>query len=699
MNEQPSYSSAVSAHAHGHIPTLPQYQFSRHSPQNAHNHERDASLSFAADEADEKPLDLVQRLEKKLAQYNASQNVFKRWLFETASWLVSALCMGAIIGIYISISGEEMTKSERLLTISNILGKVASAALIVPTSEALGQLKWHWFHESKAMWDFEIFDKASRGAWGAALLLFRTKGRSLAALGALLIVLLLAIDTFFQQVVTYPDQWALQNSSSSIPIVKKYHLPYLKYYVKAEEQGTFDETSAPIVGKYFYGNGTQSTQLGRGIRPEIPLSCPTSSCVWPEYDTLATCSSCAEVSRSLDIMFACLNTTIDWSARWEGPLRDVPYPNGTMCGHFLNITSNTPMLLSGYILQDNGTTNTTGEALLMRTVPLSDFWTRDPYYGSGSFSFKNIRYPIYDGLVASAAGGLDSVFRHEAPVVHECVLSWCVQRMRSSYEWGIYSETILSTHLNIATEPTPWPWIVTQLESSTDFVYAPNITFEVPAPNPPGSTTTAANITYSIWNETAFRVNAIWDDFFPAFYTTNDSAQQPVLRFRNYDNGPSTRFLDFNPWLAPNNVTHHMERLASAMTNVMRSNADSSEMIPGKAYNMEKFVHINWPWLIFPLLLLVLSLVFLVSTIVKTSRDTETGIWKTSAMPALIYSLPKETQSKLNPASTWNDSDKSRRKVRIKLLPKTGWRVSGASHLSTSPQMPRPAVQAPRGWI
>jgi hypothetical protein len=113
--------------------------------------------------------------------------------------------MGAIIGVYISISGEEMTKSERLLTISNVLGKVASAALIIPTSEALGQLKWHWFHgSSKAMWDFEIFDKASRGAWGAALLLFRTKGRSLAALRALLIVLLLAIDTFFQQVVTFP---------------------------------------------------------------------------------------------------------------------------------------------------------------------------------------------------------------------------------------------------------------------------------------------------------------------------------------------------------------------------------------------------------------------------------------------------------------------------------------------------------------
>ena len=691
MNEPPSYTSAISEHPRNHVPTLPQYQFSRQPPHNAQTLERDTPPPSTSDEAEKNSLDLVQRLEKKLAEYNASQNVFKRWLFETASWTVSALCMGATIGIYLSISGEEMTKSDRFLTIANILGKVASAALIVPTSEALGQLKWHWFHESKAMWDFEIFDKASRGAWGAALLLFRTKGRSLAALGALLIVLLLAIDTFFQQVVTYPDHWAMQNSSCSIPVVKKYRPPTSKFYIKAEEQGLYDEVSAPIIKKYFYGNGTRSTQLGRGIRPEIPLSCPTSNCIFPEYDTLATCSSCAEVSHSLNITHACLNTTIDWSAYYQGPIESVPYPNGTVCGHFLNITSSTPLLLSGYVVLENGTTNTTGEALLMRTVPLSDFWTRDPFYGSGSVAFKNIRYPIYDGLIASAANGIGSVFRHEPPVVHECVLSWCVERMRSSYESGIYSESILSTHLNIATDPTPWPWIVTKRESGTDFVYAPNVTLDVPSQSLPGTTSPGPNITYTIWNETVWKVNAIWDDFFPASYTSNNSEMQPILRFQNFENGPATRYIDFNPWLAPNNITHHMERLARDVTNVIRSNVDSNEMMAGKAYSMEKFVHINWLWLIFPLLLLVLSLVFLVATIIKTSKDTETGIWKTSAMPTLMYGLPQNMRKdSTSTTSSGGASHHDPRKVRIRLLPKQGWRVSGQV---------QPAPTAPPGFI
>ncbi|KNG44805.1 hypothetical protein DDE82_001492 [Stemphylium lycopersici] len=670
------------------------YRFPERLPRNSLNNGRDTASSPGST-TPKTSLDLTQRLERKLAEYNASQNVFKRWLFEIASWLVSALCMGAIVGIYIRISGQKMVESEQLLTLSNILGKIASAALIVPTSEALGQLKWNWFHESNAMWDFDIFDKASRGPWGAALLLFRTKGRSLAALGALLIVLLLAIDTFFQQVVTYPDQWALSSSSSSIPVVQKYDPPYLTYFQQGFEIGQYDHISGPVVKKYFYENGTQPVFVGRGPRPEIPLSCPSSSCHWPEYDTLATCSSCVEVSERLDITYACLDRAVEWSADWLGPLQDVPYPNATVCGHYLNITSNTPILLAGHVVQDNDSARVAGEALLMRTIPLADFDTRDPYYGNGSISFKNIQYPIFDGLIASAADGVESVYRHEPPVVNECILSWCVQRMKSSYEWGVYSESIQSTFLNIVTDPGTWPWIV----NGSDFTYTENITFTVLAseqarPDPDGF-----DVTYSVWNETAFQIMAIWDDFFPAYYTAKNATSRPRLRFKNYEAGPSTRFLDFNPWLAPNNVSRHYERLATDLTNVIRSNDNSNKMIFGQAFNMEKFVKISWPWLTFPFFLLVLSLVFLVSTIIKTSKDTGAGLWKTSAMPTLIYSLPKETRSKLNPSSELSRSYESSKKLRIKLLPNKGWRVSGASHLSTSPQQPRPAVQAPRGWI
>lgn len=79
------------------------------------------------------------------------------------------------------------------------------------------------------MWDFEIFDNASRGPLGSFLLLIRSKGRALAALGAIITLFSLALDPFFQQVVDFPDLWALQGTSS-IPRLLQYSPRYLPEY-------------------------------------------------------------------------------------------------------------------------------------------------------------------------------------------------------------------------------------------------------------------------------------------------------------------------------------------------------------------------------------------------------------------------------------------------------------------------------------
>ena len=169
-----------------------------------------------------------------------------------------------------------MAKGGILLNWNNVLGKVASAALIVPTSEALGQLKWHWFHNSKAMWDFGIFDKASRGPMGALMLLYRTKGRSLAALGALLIVLMLAIDTFFQQVVNMSDGWTLQTTAAAAPKAYTYDPGYPKEFHDGYHQAVTDKDTFLVVEKYSYGNGTQPVVFGNGTRPNVPVVSTTS---------------------------------------------------------------------------------------------------------------------------------------------------------------------------------------------------------------------------------------------------------------------------------------------------------------------------------------------------------------------------------------------------------------------------------------
>jgi hypothetical protein len=654
--------------------------------------------SVETDEHAKSSLDLTQRLERRLAGSNASSHVLKRWILEISTLIISTLCMLAIVGIYFHIKGKDMSKSEVLLNCANILGKIASATLIIPTSEALGQLKWSWFNQSNAMWDFEIFDKATRGPWGAALLLYRTKGRSLAAFGALLIVLLLAIDTFFQQVIVYTDFWEL-SSYGELPRVVRYHPFYAPEFFQGIETSLLDPGMRKVVEEAFSTAGPQPTVFGNGTRPNIPVSCPTSRCTWPKYETLGVCSQCRDAAEMLD--FACLYTRIDWSASRTGPLPRTGYANGTVCGYFLNVTSNSPVLMSGYVVSGNTTNHTDSEVLLTRALPLTEMINKTPLW-EGSVGFKSIRHPILDAIIVSASDGVDSVLQGRIPVAHECVLAWCVKTVLSTYNDGNYEENVSSTFLNITTEHLPWPWTSYPVhldgDNGTVVLWGPDINIDSPSSRVNNSETASSDTPYGVDNMTVSNIVQTLDDYFPSYYLAGNRSQQPMLRYKDYLSGPSYRRLEFNPFAVPNNFTEHMERVATAMTNAVRSNAKSSIPLIGPAYNKIQIVSVKWEWLIFPFVLLLLSLTFLVCTIRKTSRDTSIGVWKTSALPSLIYGLPDGARSKFTPSGSPGILHGDSKQLRIKLSPDNGWRLSGQSLLKT-PLLPERSEQPPGGWV
>jgi len=242
------------------------------SPQSGEYRRPHSPASLDLSENEKPSFDFTQRIERKLAEYNASNNVFKRWLFEMSSWLISACSMIAIVLIYLHIKDKPLlfTNSAFIVGI-NVLGKIASAGLIVPTTEALGQLKWTWFHNSRAMWDFEIFDKASRGPLGALMLLYRTKGRSLAALGALLILLLLGIDSFFQQVSNMSDRWALMITAGELPRTIWYTSDSGTILREGAEVTSTNRDMDLVIDKFSYGPGIPSVTFGNSTRPAIPV--------------------------------------------------------------------------------------------------------------------------------------------------------------------------------------------------------------------------------------------------------------------------------------------------------------------------------------------------------------------------------------------------------------------------------------------
>ncbi|KAF2707837.1 hypothetical protein K504DRAFT_470184 [Pleomassaria siparia CBS 279.74] len=643
-------------------------------------------------ERNESTQNIAQRIEKRLWQYSSSGNVVKRWLLEIISWIISALCMGTIIGILLYYQNDKLPRIPGGLTLNAIiavLSKVASAALLLPASEALGQLKWSWFQgDSKKMWDFEIFDNASRGPWGSFLLLIRTKGKTLAALGAAVTLLSLALDPFFQQVVTFPDRWTLQGRSS-ITIATHYSPNVGKQLVAGKRIIPQDADFTAVATKFFYDNGTESVPFGNGTRADIPLSCPTSNCTWPAYETLGVCSACEDVSQLLT--FSCLTTRLEWIANLTGPGANVIYPNGTVCGYFFNATSAKPMLMSGYRVDTNDSTG--GEALLMRALPLITNPSRLPLFG-GSINFKHVRNPIADFVIASAADGSASVYRNETPVAHECVLSWCVKTIRSSYYWANYNEDVIEKFIN--NTAGPYPWVPVKSGSTIDIFYPQNITIDAPSNNHNTSNNTRED--YGVGNTTAFAAIGVFDEFFPSFLTAANASAEPFLRYRIQQNLlPKSRDLTNNPWRASNNITQHMERLATALTNVVRSSSGKTQVL-GTAFSMETYVEVRWEWLALPLAVLLLSLVFLASTVMKSSREKDrVGVWKTSALATLLYGLPDDMQKKITSSTAVGTPRAKAKELKIKMLPKFGWRISGNIFSPMPPKVkPNPP---PPGWI
>jgi hypothetical protein len=550
-------------------------------------------------------------------------------------------------------------------------------------------LKWSWFQgRSKKMWDFELFDNASRGPWGSLMLLVRTKGTTLAALGAAITIFVMAMEPFFQQVARYPQRTVLRLQNSSIPTVIRYDPEFAKKSRLGTEIISPDQDMSAVIEKFFFDFGTTQFKVGNATRAEVPLSCPTSDCTWEAYETLGVCSECADVADMLD--FGCLPALLDWVHNSTSFI----FPdNGTMCGWFFNATSERPTLMLGYQV-DPSTNRPAGEILTTRLLPLISNIKRIPLFG-GSINFKHVRNPLANFVVASTAEGSDqesvlkSVFEHQKPRALECILSWCVKTIESSYHSGTYTEIVKDQFINTTAGPYPWTFIAP--DSSDPIVdgkmqYLQDITVNPDAPKGQDNVSS-----YGASNQTVFNILAIFDDYLPSLATLANNASKTELKYITWDKDPYFREYPKNPWSAPNNVTDHMERFATAMTNIMRQS--SNDTVLGKSFSQETYIEVRWVWLSLPLALLVLTMIFLLGTVIRTSMEKDrVGVWKNSAIATLLYGLPDATQQKISSSQGHGTPRSKAKELNVRMLPTRDWRVSGLSPIM---QKPKP----PPGWI
>jgi hypothetical protein len=105
------------------------------------------------------------------------------------------------------------------------------------------------------------------------------------------------------------------------------------------------------------------------------------------------------------------------------------------------------------------------------------------------------------------------------------------------------------------------------------------------------------------------------------------------------------------------------ESMASALTTHARSKVCNS-IKNGTAWTMESYVHVRWLWMILPIALVVLSLVFLIITVFHTRKQY---IWKSSPLALLFSDLRIDGAEPLRPDPTLRGMEITSRKMDVYL--------------------------------
>lgn len=213
------------------------------------------------------------------------------WWLET---VCAILAIGAFVGIVATVKAFDNKPLPDWPYRLSINSFIAAYSVILKTSiglilaEGISHIKWTNLKRPGSLRSFWIHDEASRGPWGAIHLLFNDKGRHISSLGAIITVLILFLEPFSQQIVSFPD-CDLINSTVVATI------PRTNVYEFEGARLVSNRATIPWGVRNSVNQGMFATN-----KPQVEVSCYSGNCTFPgTYSSLAFCSVCNDMTDSL----------------------------------------------------------------------------------------------------------------------------------------------------------------------------------------------------------------------------------------------------------------------------------------------------------------------------------------------------------------------------------------------------------------
>ncbi|RPA99467.1 hypothetical protein L873DRAFT_1683865 [Choiromyces venosus 120613-1] len=214
----------------------------------------------------------------------------------------------------------------------------------------------------------------------------------------------------------------------------------------------------------------------------------------------------------------------------------------------------------------------------------------------------------------------------------ECALFWCVKTVSAQVHKGVYEEQIISTNTDISNGTSgERRFSLTNGTKISAFVITPLAQESIQGPK---------GVTHLLtgWAKGSGYNRVFSSDLMQGFSTHA-------------------------------NVTEVMSRVATAMTNRIRDFDSTTPPVNGTTMGKESFIRARWPWLTFPVLLWVFSLVFLLTIVVK-SRDSEQKwgmrAWGASSLALIFHGLDEDARSRVREGE-WEEMEDLGERLWVKL--------------------------------
>lgn len=386
---------------------------------------------------------------------------------------------------------------------------------------------------------------------------------------------MLAIGPFVQQIVNSNTR-PVSSSGASVPVAR--------WYNASANQVDVD---LPMKAAIMSGMLTTNDSSRQYV---IPSQCPTGNCTWQSYQSLAVCSSCADLTKSLTSTRQKNDTGV---LIWQ-------LPNG--------LSLETPDWELGVTMTVNNT---------QQTNPINDS-------SYASLAFTNFSFPPLDVFVilgnytGEVAAGNDNT--KGGPYASECILDFCVQNYTASSSNGTFIETASSEPLFMDARSSP----------------CNDVNPGSSAPNG-GCSVQQNGLNYTVDYDS---IKSFWFYLNDVFAGTVDQVDSLGPQPEWPSDLTQSIFTHLNA--TPHTLDAMFDNIARSMTLAMRTQSGPNVQIGGQYFVEQTFVKVEWGWIALPLALLVFVLVFLIAVAVVTRRQ---GLepWKESSIPTLFHGLGGRT--------------------------------------------------------